>query len=54
MAKRALNWSPTEKLKAIELVVDKQEVLFGKFKGVGASLKTKEAAWQDIADQLNA
>lgn len=37
----------------MQLVLEREEVLFGKFRGCGRDVKIKADAWEDLARQAN-
>ena len=54
---RTANWSSEEMTVLIEATLEREERLFGKIKGSGATGKVsriRDDAWQEVADTLNA
>lgn len=52
--RKSVNWSEKEKIVLVEGVVKREDVLFGKFKGMVVTAKTKDDAWKDVLKCVNA
>ncbi|XP_062612092.1 uncharacterized protein LOC134273891 [Saccostrea cucullata] len=49
-------WSPDEETRLISAVLDREDALFGDFKGTGAKSgqAKRRQGWEEVADVLNA
>jgi len=51
---RSCNWSERDKILAAQLILDRDEELYGKVKGPGEKTTSKRQLWDQVQTQFNA